>query len=54
VWRKKDVEKEGRREFIFGARNIQERDEWITSIEYLRAKAVYDGFVNKYCNVTFS
>ena len=54
MWRKKDVEKEGRREFIFGARNIQERDEWITSIEYLRAKAVYEGFVNRYCNVTFS
>ena len=30
-----------------------ERDEWITCIEYLRAKAVYDGFVTKFCNITF-
>jgi len=54
AWRKKDQEKEGRREFIFGARDINERDEWITCIEYLRAKAVYDGFVSKFCNVSFA
>lgn len=53
AWRKKDSEKEGKREFIFGAKDINERDEWITSIEYLRAKAVYDGFVSKYCNISF-
>ena len=53
AWRKKHQEKEGRRDFIFGARDINERDEWITTIEYLRAKAVYDGFVTKYCNVSF-
>ena len=52
-WKKKDQDKEGRRDFIFGARDINERDEWITTIEYLRAKAVYDGFVTKYCNVSF-
>jgi hypothetical protein len=48
------MEKEGRREFIFGAKDINERDEWITCIEYLRAKAVYDGFVTKFCNVSFA
>ena len=53
AWRKKTVEREGRREFIFGAMDETERDEWITSIEYLRAKAVYDNFVTKYCNITF-
>ena len=30
-----------------------ERDEWISSIEYLRTKAVYDNFVQKYCNISF-
>ena len=45
AWSKKDIEKEGKREFIFGAKDEQERDEWISSIEYLRAKAIYDSFV---------
>ena len=53
AWRKKDVEKEGKREFIFGAQDEGERDEWITCIEYLRTKATYDCFVQKYCNVAF-
>ena len=54
AWRKKEQEKEGRREFIFGAKDITERDEWITTMEYLRAKAVYDGFVQKFCNISFA
>ena len=53
AWRKKDQEKEGKREFIFGAENQSNRDEWISCIEYLRTKAIYDSFVTKYCNITF-
>lgn len=53
AWRKKDQEKEGKREFIFGADNQQARDEWISCIEYLRTKAIYDSFVSKYCNISF-
>ena len=53
AWSKKDVEKEGRREFIFGAENQNQRDEWISCIEYLRTKAIYDSFVSKYCNISF-
>ena len=53
AWKKKEIEKEGKREFIFGAKDEQERDEWISCIEYLRAKAIYDNFVVKYCNISF-
>jgi len=47
----KGFEKEEKRDFIFGASNETERDEWISSIEYLRAKVVYDNFVSKYCSI---
>ena len=51
AWRKKQAEKEGKREFIFGAKDEAERDEWITCIEYLRVKATYDNFTQKFCSI---
>ena len=27
--------------------------EWISCIEYLRAKSIYENFVHKYCNISF-
>ena len=51
-WKKKSVEK-GSRKFAFGAKTESERDEWITSIEYLRTKNIYDNFAKNYANITF-
>lgn len=36
-WKKKNVDKDHRK-FAFGAKTENERDDWITCIEYLRAK----------------
>ena len=52
AWSKKNVEK-GDRTFVFGAKTENERDEWITSIEYMRTKSVYENFTKKYANITF-
>lgn len=51
-WKKKNVEKQSRK-FAFGAKTESERDEWITSIEYLRTKVIYESFAKKYANITF-
>jgi len=51
-WKKKNIEKQSRK-FAFGAKTESERDEWITSIEYLRTKSIYENFAKKYANITF-
>lgn len=38
-------------EFIFGARDENERDELISVIEYLRIRALADNFEQKYCKI---
>jgi hypothetical protein len=50
-WKKKNVEK-GSRKFVFGAKTENERDEWITSIEYMRTKSIYEYFIKKYANIS--
>lgn len=50
---KKELTKKGKETSSFGARSEEERDEWISSIEYLRAKYIYDNFVHKYGNIQF-
>ena len=45
--KKKKVEKE-LRESVFGAKDDDERDQWITAINLLRARAVHRGFENKF------
>lgn len=51
-WKKgKDLKE--RREFKFGARNEDDRDDWITSIEFLKTKSVYDKFTKNFCNIQF-
>lgn len=47
VWKKKNIERE-LREFVFGAEDDDERDQWITAINLLRARAVHRGFENKF------
>lgn len=51
-WRKKNKEQD-RRKFVFGAKNETERDEWITCIEYLRTKNIFENFSKKFANITF-
>lgn len=50
---KGNIEKDTKREFIFGASTEYLRDEWIATIEYLRARAIYQNYVSKYCKITF-
>ena len=38
---------------MFGAQSEDERDKWITYIEYLRAKGVHDNFTKKFLPVNF-
>lgn len=53
-WTKKKNETEdGRREFTFGCQTQLEREKWISYIEYLRTKAVYDKYTQKFTNVQF-
>ena len=42
-WKKKNKDKE-QREFVFGAKDDDEKDDWITTIKLLRARAVHKGF----------
>lgn len=47
LWKKKNVPRE-QREFAFGAKTDDERDEWITAINLLRTRAVHRGFESKF------
>ena len=44
---------QGIREFYFAARNNDELEQWTTSMEFMRAKAIYDDFVNTFGKITF-
>jgi len=37
----------------FGCKGESERHEWISRIEFLRAKTVYENYVNKFVNIQF-
>lgn len=37
----------------FGCESESDRHEWITRIEFLRAKTVYENYVNKFVNIQF-
>lgn len=50
-WKKKNIEK-GNRKFVFGAKTENERDEWITSIEYMKIHCIHYSFNKKFANIT--
>ena len=43
----------GVREFYFSADNNDELEQWKTFIEFLRAKSIYDDFVNTFGKISF-
>ncbi len=49
-WVKKDKPK-GYREFSFGANSSDDRDEWITTLELLKAKAIHKDFQERFCKI---
>lgn len=51
-WWKKHKER-GIRNFYFSALTIDELEEWKTYIEFVRAKAIYDEFVNTFGKISF-
>lgn len=51
-WQKKNKEM-GIREFYFAAKSSSELDQWITYIEFIRAKAIYDDFVYSFGKISF-
>lgn len=51
-WLKKDKEM-GIREFYFSAYSNDELEEWTTYIEFIKAKAIYDSFVNTFGKISF-
>ena len=51
-WKKKNQQND-RRKFVFGATTDHERDEWITAIEYLRTKCIFENFRKNFTNITF-
>ncbi|CAI2375966.1 unnamed protein product [Moneuplotes crassus] len=52
AWKKKNQDKPPRK-FVFGAKTESERDDWITSIEYMKTKAIVESFTQRYANITF-
>ena len=52
MWVKKDVSKDYR-VFYFAASTEEEREEWITTIELLKANAVHKTFQDTYCKISF-
>lgn len=51
-WQKKNKEM-GIREFYFAGKNFEETETWITYIEFIRAKAIYDDFVYSFGKISF-
>lgn len=51
-WQKKDKEM-GIREFYFSAYSYDELEQWTTYMEFIRAKAIYDSFVNTFGKISF-
>jgi hypothetical protein len=51
-WQKKSKEM-GIREFYFAAEDFNELEQWTTYIEFIRAKAIYDGFVSSFGKISF-
>ena len=51
-WLKKDKEM-GIREFYFSAVDNDELEQWTTYIEFTKAKAIYDSFVNTFGKISF-
>ena len=51
-WQKKNKEM-GIREFYFAAKSFTELEQWITYIEFIRAKAIYDDFVYSFGKISF-
>lgn len=51
-WQKKNKEM-GIREFYFAAEDFKELEQWTTYIEFIRAKAIYDGFVSSFGKISF-
>lgn len=51
-WQKKNKEM-GIREFYFAADSFKELEQWTTYIEFIRAKAIYDGFVSSFGKISF-
>ncbi len=51
-WWKKHKEM-GIRNFYFSALTTDELEEWKTYIEFVRAKAIYDDFVNTFGKISF-
>jgi len=51
-WQKKNKEM-GIREFYFAGKNFEEMEQWITYIEFIRAKAIYDDFVYSFGKISF-
>lgn len=37
----------------FGCETENDRHQWISRIEFLKAKAVYENYVNKFVNIQF-
>ena len=51
-WQKKDKDM-GIREFYFSAYSDDELEQWTTYMEFIRAKAIYDSFVNTFGKISF-
>lgn len=52
TWVKKNKEMPDR-QFYFAASNDDELEQWIIYLEFARAKAIYDDFVNNYGKISF-
>ena len=51
-WQKKEKDM-GIREFYFSAYSNDELEQWTTYMEFIRAKAIYDAFVNTFGKISF-
>lgn len=52
MWYKKLKEKQ-RRKFIFKAKNDKDLEEWTIYLDFAKAKAIYDDFVNQFGKIPF-
>jgi hypothetical protein len=49
----KSSKEKDKRDFYFATESVNDRDEWIAAIEFLRTKAIYENFARQNCAVSF-
>ena len=50
---RKGIQDDNVRNIKFGCQTENDRNNWISRIEFLKAKLVYDTYVNKFVNIQF-